>query len=101
LILIIIILLLAGGIIYATFASNPMSFDDLIELRFLPSRRRHRDPEYFEQLRSMMPDEVSYRVTGDESGPQQDTFPIAGGQADFDKEEFAETPSPGTVLKPG
>jgi hypothetical protein len=22
----------------------------LIELRFLPSRRRHRDPEYFEQL---------------------------------------------------
>jgi hypothetical protein len=46
--LILIILLVAGGIIYATFASNPMSFDDLIELRFLPSRRRHRDPEYFE-----------------------------------------------------
>jgi hypothetical protein len=23
-----------------------MSFDDLIELRFLPSRRRHRNPEY-------------------------------------------------------
>ena len=42
--LILILLLLAGGIIYATFASNPMSFDDLIELRFLPSRRRHRDP---------------------------------------------------------
>jgi hypothetical protein len=41
--LILIILLLAGGIIYATFASNPMSFDDLIDLRFLPSRRRHRD----------------------------------------------------------
>ena len=37
----ILIILLAGGIIYATFASNPMSFDDLIELRFLPSRRRH------------------------------------------------------------
>jgi hypothetical protein len=51
--LILIILLLAGGIIYATFASNPMSFDDLIELRFLPSRRRPRDPEYFEQLKSM------------------------------------------------
>ena len=51
--LILIILLVAGGIIYATFASNPMSFDDLIELRFLPSRRRHRDPEYFEQLKSM------------------------------------------------
>jgi hypothetical protein len=49
--LILIILLLAGGIIYATFASNPMSFDDLIELRFLPSRRRYRDPEYFEQLK--------------------------------------------------
>jgi hypothetical protein len=43
--LILIILLLAGGIIYASFASNPMSFDDLIELRFLPSRRRNRDPE--------------------------------------------------------
>ena len=39
--ILIIILLLAGGIIYATFASNPMSLDDLIELRFLPSRRRH------------------------------------------------------------
>ena len=51
--LILIIILLAGGIIYATFASNPMSFDDLIELRFLPSRRRHRDPKYFEQLKSM------------------------------------------------
>jgi hypothetical protein len=49
----ILIILLLGGIIYATFASNPMSFDDLIELRFLPSRRRHRDPEYFEQLKSM------------------------------------------------
>jgi hypothetical protein len=58
-----IILLLAGGIIYATFASNPMSFDDLIELRFLPSRRRHRDPEYFEQLKSMMPREVNPLVT--------------------------------------
>ena len=43
--LILIILLLAGGIIYASFASNPMSFDDLIELRFLPSRRRYRDSE--------------------------------------------------------
>jgi hypothetical protein len=98
--LILIILLLAGGIIYATFASNPMSFDDLIELRFLPSRRRHRDPEYFEQLKSMiLPREVSYRVPADESGPQQNTFDIAGGQAEFDKEQFADTPSPGTVLK--
>jgi hypothetical protein len=100
--LILIILLLAGGIIYATFASNPMSFDDLIDLRFLPSRRRHRDPEYFEQLKSMiLPSEVSYRVTGYESRPQQNTFEIAGGQAAFDKEEFADTSSPGTVSKPG
>jgi hypothetical protein len=98
--LILIILLLAGGIIYATFASNPMSFDDLIELRFLPSRRRRRDSEYFEQLKAMiLPREVSYRVTGDESGRQQNTFGIASGQAEFDKEEFADTPSPGTVLK--
>jgi hypothetical protein len=51
-------------------------------LRFLPSRRRHRDPEYFEQLKSMIfPREVSYRVTGDESGPEQNRFEIAGGQA--------------------
>ena len=97
--MILIILLLAGGIIYATFASNPMSFDDLIELRFLPSRRRHRDPEYFEQLKSMiLTHEVSYRVTGDESGPQQNTFGIAGGQAESDKEQIADTPSPGTAL---
>jgi hypothetical protein len=70
--LILIIILLAGGIIYATFASNPMSFDDLIELRFLPSRRRRRDLEYFELLKStILPNEVEYRVSGDESGPQQ------------------------------
>ena len=93
--MILLIILLAGGIIYATFASNPMSFDDLIELRFLPSRRRHRDPEYFEQLKSMiLPREVSHRVTGDESEPQQNTFEIAGGQAGL-----ADTPSQGTVLK--
>ena len=92
--MILIILLLAGGIIYATFASNPMSFDDLIELRFLPSRRRHRDPEHYEQLKSMILEpEVSHRLTGDESGPQQNTFEIAGGQAGF-----ADTPSPGTGL---
>jgi hypothetical protein len=95
-----IILLLAGGIIYATFASNPMSFDDLIELRFLPSRRRHRDPEYFEQLKSMIfPHEASYRVTADESRPQQNTFEIADSQAEFDKDEFADTPSPGTLFE--
>ena len=62
--LILIILLLAAGIIYVTFARNPMSFDDLIELRFLPSRRRPREPEYFEQLKSMtLPREMSYRVS--------------------------------------
>jgi hypothetical protein len=44
--------------------SRRLSFDDLIELRFLPSRRRRRDPEYFEQLKSMiMPREVNYRVS--------------------------------------
>jgi hypothetical protein len=48
-----------------------MSFDELIELRFLPSRRRHRDPDYFEQLKSMiLPREVSYQVTANESRPQ-------------------------------
>jgi hypothetical protein len=41
-----------------------MSLDDLIELRFLPSRRRRRDREYFEQLKSMiMQGEVNYRVS--------------------------------------
>ena len=61
--MILIIVLLAGGLIYATLASNPMSFDDLIELRFLPSRRRRRDPEYFEQLKSMTLREVNHRVS--------------------------------------
>lgn len=43
--------------------SSRLSFDDLIELRFLPSRRRRRDAEYFEQLKSMiMPREVNHRV---------------------------------------
>ena len=45
--------------------SSRLSFDDRIELRFLPSRRRRRDPEYFEQLKSMiMPREVNHRVSG-------------------------------------
>jgi hypothetical protein len=43
--------------------------------------------------------EVSYRVTGDESGPRQNTFEIVGGQPEFDREEFAGTRSSGTVLK--
>jgi len=42
----------------------------------------------------ILPREVSYR-----SGRQQNRFEIAGGRAEFDKEEFADTPSPGTVLK--
>ena len=69
--LILIIVLLAGGFIYATFASNPMSFDDLIELRFLPSRRRPRNPEHVKQPKSMsLPREVSHRMTGHESESQ-------------------------------
>jgi hypothetical protein len=68
--LILIIVLLAGGLIYATLASNPMSFDDLIELRFLPSRRRPRNPEHVKQPKSTsLPREVSHRVT-DESDSQ-------------------------------
>ena len=44
--------------------ASRLSFDDLIELRFLPSRRRRRDPEYFEQLKSkIMPREVNHRVS--------------------------------------
>ena len=44
--------------------SSRLSFDDLIELRFLPSRRRHRDLEYLEQLKSViMRREVNYGVS--------------------------------------
>jgi hypothetical protein len=43
--------------------------------------------------------EVSYLVTGDESGPRQNTFEMVAGQAKVDQEEFAGTPSSGTVLK--
>ena len=46
--------------------SSRLSFDDLIELRFLPSRRRRRrrDAEYLEQLKSMtMRGEVNDRVS--------------------------------------
>jgi hypothetical protein len=38
--LILIVVFLGVGLLYATLASHPMSFDDLFELRFLPSRRR-------------------------------------------------------------
>ena len=50
----IFIVLIVAGAIYATFASNPMSFDDLIEFRFLRSRRRQRDLEYYKQLKTMI-----------------------------------------------
>jgi hypothetical protein len=46
--------------------SSRLSLDDLIELRFLPSRRRRRrrDLEYLEQLKSMiMRREVNYGVS--------------------------------------
>ena len=43
--------------------------------------------------------EVSYRITGDESGPRQNTFKIVDGHVEFDEEEFAGTRSFGTVLK--
>ena len=46
--------------------SSRLSFDDLIELRFLPSRRRRRrrDLEYLEQLKSMiMSGEVNHRIS--------------------------------------
>jgi hypothetical protein len=46
--------------------SSRLSFDDLIELRFLPSRRRRRrrDAEHFEQLKSMiMQGEMNHRVS--------------------------------------
>jgi hypothetical protein len=61
--LILIIVFLAGGIIYATFASNPMSFDPLIELRFFVRARSGSTSKYFEHLKSMtLPLEVSYRM---------------------------------------
>ena len=41
----IIAILITVGILYATFASNPYSFDDLIELKFLKSRQ-HEPPTY-------------------------------------------------------
>jgi hypothetical protein len=58
--------------------SSRLSFDDLIELRFLPSRRRRRDAEYFEQLKSMiMPREVNHRVSRED---RRAAFPLSRGQ---------------------
>ena len=47
--------------------------------------------------RSWAPREVSCRVAGDESGPQQNTFEIADGRASFDKEERSATEGPSTA----
>ena len=41
----IIVILLVVGVLYATFASHPYSFDDLIEGKFLKSRQ-HEPPTY-------------------------------------------------------
>ena len=40
----------------------------------------------------MLPHEMSYRVPADESVPQRNTFEIAGGQAEFDKETRRSSP---------
>ncbi|MFL6047577.1 MAG: hypothetical protein ACJ72M_21005 [Propionibacteriaceae bacterium] len=69
--MILIIVLLAGGVIYATLASNPMSFDDLIELRFLPSRRRPRDPEYIRQRNSAPDSSTQATNTGLETATSE------------------------------
>jgi hypothetical protein len=43
-------ILIGAGLLYAIFATHPYSFDDLVELRFLPSRRR---PKYdIEEIRA-------------------------------------------------
>jgi hypothetical protein len=41
---------------------------------------------------------VTYKVTGDESGPITNSFTITNGSASFDSEEFASTASTGVVL---
>ena len=41
----IIVILFTVGILYATFATKPMSFDDLFDLKFLKSRQ-HEPPTY-------------------------------------------------------
>lgn len=43
--------------------------------------------------------EVSYRVTGGEGGPSDNTFTVTGGQMSYDKEEDVSTPSCSTKLK--
>jgi len=43
--------------------------------------------------------EVSYKVTGDESGPQLNTFTVEDGQASYDKEGLMGTRSRSTKVK--
>ena len=67
----IFIVLIVAGVIYATLASNPMSFDDLIELRFLPSRRRPRDPEHSRQRNSAPDSSTKVTNTGLETASSE------------------------------
>lgn len=59
------------------------------------------DPEYVGT--QPLPDtgtvEVTYRVTGDESGPIDNTFTVEDGQASYDKEESLTSKSPATKIK--
>jgi hypothetical protein len=43
--------------------------------------------------------EVSYRVSGGEGGPSDNTFTVTGGQMSYDEEEDVDTPSCSTKLK--
>lgn len=57
-------------------------------------------PEYVgdQSLPSSGTVEVTYRVKGNESGPQANTFPIEDGEASYEKEEYLSTPSSGTSI---
>jgi hypothetical protein len=43
--------------------------------------------------------EVSYRVTGGQGGPNDNTFTVTGGQMSYDEQEDVDTPSCSTKLK--
>jgi hypothetical protein len=43
--------------------------------------------------------EVSYRVSGGEGGPNDNTFTVTGGQMSYDEQEDVDTPSCSTKLK--
>jgi hypothetical protein len=57
-------------------------------------------PEYVgdQPLPSSGTVEVTYRMKGDESGPQDNTFTIEDGTASYEKEEYLSTPSSGTKI---